>query len=577
VVLCPNHQCLQPSFDADAAQCQHCGAHLKILNRYEVVKLLATESRITQTYEVWDAETRTSKILKIVHSERTEFLEPLMAAAIVLRQIHTPTPVPGIPIAENDSFFNWKIRPDLPESFCLVVSKIEGITLSRWLQKGHQLSQSLAVDWLRQIVKLIEQFHRRDFIHRDLTPDNIVVQPSGQLGIIDFDTIQQMTWSVISYASTGGVGILAEQPYSLHPGTVGYIAPEQSEGRATFVSDFFSIGRTLIHLLTGIPPTALAVDLKTRKLIWRKKASKIDPLFADLIDRMTEPNPLDRPLHANWILNYLDKLPAKLKRRAILRSKFVRFTAVGLTGLALIPLVFGIRKTIANYYWLEGNRLQEISSYPAAKINYERALSWYENADIHSNLAMSCLLSEDVACAVKHFEAALKIDPNHERSNYNFANLLEDQGDFVQAKKHYKKATVPSSVESVRYLAINNLARLQILEGYPNQAIETIKPFLNQTNDIHILAAFYKNLGWAALQKRSFNQANEWLKKSLQLDTNRTDTHCLLAQVKRQQGRLKEAIPLEVDCLTMPTEASPEVEEFKLQILQRMNLLQKQF
>jgi serine/threonine protein kinase len=55
----------------------------------------------------------------------------------------------------------------------------------------------------------------------------------------------------------------------------GYSPPEQMNGQAVLQSDFFALGRTFVHLLTGISPLELPKDSKTGCLLWRKQAPKI--------------------------------------------------------------------------------------------------------------------------------------------------------------------------------------------------------------------------------------------------------------------------------------------------------------
>ncbi len=80
-------------------------------------------------------------------------------------------------------------------------------------------------------------------IHRDLTPDNIVVKDDGTLVVIDFGAANEFIGN-----STG-----------TFVGKQCYISPEQFRGKAVPQSDIYALGCTLHYLLTGSDPQALSV------------------------------------------------------------------------------------------------------------------------------------------------------------------------------------------------------------------------------------------------------------------------------------------------------------------------------
>ena len=63
-------------------------------------------------------------------------------------------------------------------------------------------------------------------------------------------------------------------------GTPGYAAPEQIKGAALPQSDFYGLGRTLIHLLTGKHPQELPKNTETGEISWREEASQVSVSFA---------------------------------------------------------------------------------------------------------------------------------------------------------------------------------------------------------------------------------------------------------------------------------------------------------
>ncbi|MBK9279181.1 MAG: serine/threonine protein kinase [Candidatus Obscuribacter sp.] len=109
-------------------------------------------------------------------------------------------------------------------------------------QKGPQ-SQSSVLDWAIQIAQALEYLHhwQPPIMHRDLTPENIVLKNDGTIVIIDFGASNQflgtMTGTIIGKQS--------------------YMAPEQYQGKANCQSDVYSFGATLHFLLTGKDPVPL--------------------------------------------------------------------------------------------------------------------------------------------------------------------------------------------------------------------------------------------------------------------------------------------------------------------------------
>ena len=153
------------------------------------------------------------------------------------------------------------------------MEKIEGQDLTQWLAENGPLLQTQALTWLKQLIEILAQVHQQGLLHRDIKPSNIMLRPDGQLVLIDF--------GVVGVGEQGITGV----------GTFAYSAPEQIIGKAVVQSDFFALGRTFVHLLTGIPPTELPPQPNTDRLMWRDRAPEISAPLADLIDDMLDPVP----------------------------------------------------------------------------------------------------------------------------------------------------------------------------------------------------------------------------------------------------------------------------------------------
>jgi serine/threonine-protein kinase len=121
---------------------------------------------------------------------------------------------------------------------------IEGENLGQWLEKSDRLPWKDALEVALQVTKGLEYSHKHGIVHRDIKPDNILVdKDSGLAKILDLGLVKRDKDRGVASKAGGTVGT----PY--------YIAPEQAraetvDGRA----DIYSLGATLWHLLVGVVP-----------------------------------------------------------------------------------------------------------------------------------------------------------------------------------------------------------------------------------------------------------------------------------------------------------------------------------
>ncbi|MEI6897662.1 MAG: bifunctional protein-serine/threonine kinase/phosphatase [Psychromonas sp.] len=140
-----------------------------------------------------------------------------------------------------------KILPNIENSPFLyhICEYIEGITLRQWMQKNPHPPLNLVCDIIKKIVTAVRVLQRSSMVHRDLKPENIMISACGSITLIDFGTIQIDGLDEIS------APIDTEVPV----GTLDYIAPEYlNEGKATSLSDLFSIAVIAYELLSGELP-----------------------------------------------------------------------------------------------------------------------------------------------------------------------------------------------------------------------------------------------------------------------------------------------------------------------------------
>ncbi|WP_017719551.1 serine/threonine-protein kinase [Kamptonema formosum] len=546
---CFNPNCPQPDDPLNAGQlmCGNCGSELLLQNRYRGIQLLG-KGGFGQTFEVDDGGT--PKVLKILTNHCSKAVTLFQREAAVLMRLHHP----GIPKVERDGYFTALGRGSRQPLHCLVMEKIEGQDLEKWLaSRGNQpIAPEQAIDWLKQLVEILVVLHQEQYFHRDIKPANIMLKPDGRLVLIDFGAVREVTDTYLGKVGAGKNGT--------NIGSAGYRAPEQSDGKAVPQSDFFALGRTFVHLLTGKHPVELNDDAETGELIWRDIAwgfhgrNRVSESLADLIDWLMATARGKRPQSAEIILECLEAIGAggagvpvcspavepvshppqtggqqdgHLTR---LRAIAVK---VGLAASLLLGLVGGFR--------LASPRIAFVLNENGHKNYLEKR---YESAEFN-------------------FRSALKFYPAQNMTRYNLGATCEKRGNYACARSEYQTAI--QGDDSATPYASNNLGRLYITRYSDNNAaIKWLKLGLQKAIDDSLKSDLHKNIGWAYVRETRYSEAKPHLEKALELKAESAPAHCLLAQVLDAEGNTQGARVEWKKCQTAdPNDQRPEVEAWR--------------
>jgi serine/threonine protein kinase len=128
----------------------------------------------------------------------------------------------------------------------LVLEYLPGKNLRQIVKQSGAQTETIVLAWAAQIVDILHYLHELEppLVHRDLTPDNILLKNDGKIAVIDFGAANE-------YLGTATGTLIGKQSY---------ISPEQFKGKATPKSDIYALGSTLFFLLTGDDPEALSVS-----------------------------------------------------------------------------------------------------------------------------------------------------------------------------------------------------------------------------------------------------------------------------------------------------------------------------
>jgi serine/threonine protein kinase len=215
---------------------------------------------------------------------------------------------------------------------------IEGQTLAQWMTDHPAPDIEKVRNIVEQIARGLQALHRQEMLHQDLRPNNIMIDQSGTVKLIDFGSVR-----------VAGISETARADAQEHIlGTAQYTAPEYFLGEAgTTRSDLFSLGVITYQMLSGRLPYGTNVAKTStrseqRKLVYKSVITDKSPVPAWVdyaIKKAVHPDPLKRQDELSGFLYDLrHPSPAFLRRERaplIERSPVMFWKSVSLV-LALI-------------------------------------------------------------------------------------------------------------------------------------------------------------------------------------------------------------------------------------------------
>jgi hypothetical protein len=292
--------------------------------------------------------------IKLLHreiSEEEDQLERFRREARAAARLSHPNLVGVIDAGEDDG------RP------YIVFEYIEGRTLKRRIQEEGGLPVDEAVAYAIEIGRGLTAAHARKLVHRDVKPQNVLIDPDGRAKVTDFGIARSLESKGLT--ATGRV-----------LGTTDYVSPEQAMGEDVDErSDVYSLGVVLYEMLTGEVPfraeTQVGVAMKHVNEPMpdvQVKRPEVSAHLASVVDRATTKDPRDRYTTVAEMVrdleqtleveaarrggttgeatSVLDSVPKSRRRLGGRRRASGLGIAMGIVGIALIvaALIFGSRE-----------------------------------------------------------------------------------------------------------------------------------------------------------------------------------------------------------------------------------------
>lgn len=286
--------------------CTTCGEPLPLnsgeilVNRYRIISQLG-QGGFGRTYLAEDLIHSHQKCVVKEFAPQVEEAEELKKAkelfdreADVLRQLKHPQ-IPG---------FHSSLQPKLgtKDFFFLVQDYVDGDTyfdLSvKKQERGENFTEAEVIELLKNILPVLSYIHGKDVIHRDISPDNLMLRRSDNLPVlIDFGAVKQLPASKGFWFTQ-----LAANRTIL--GKKGYAPEEQlRQGKVFPSSDLYSLAVTALVLVTGKEPQKLYDSYQGN---WRWGEIKISPQFVSILKKMLSYKPSDRYPLAEHVLKDLE-------------------------------------------------------------------------------------------------------------------------------------------------------------------------------------------------------------------------------------------------------------------------------
>jgi serine/threonine protein kinase len=257
--------------------------------RYRVVERLGAGG-MADVYSAEDEQLGRRVALKLLYrhlAENGSFVERFRREASSAAGLQHPNIVGIFDRGEWDS------------TYYIAMELIRGRTLKDVIRERGPAPPEAAVDVVLQILRAARYAHQRGIVHRDIKPQNVMIDEEGRVKVTDFGIARA---GASDMTETGSV-----------MGTAQYLSPEQAQGRSVDArSDLYSIGIVLYEMLTGVVPfdaespvTVALKQVSERAVPPRERNPAVPPALDAVVMRALEKDPARRYQSADAFIEAL--------------------------------------------------------------------------------------------------------------------------------------------------------------------------------------------------------------------------------------------------------------------------------
>ena len=257
------------------------------------------DGHYSQIYRVLEPDTQREMALKVLLPHAAESKYHLQAIAREARIC--------MRLSHRNIIKGYRFFPEARYPF-FVMEYFRGQNLRVRIYHHHDVVYNQPIKIIRQIAEGLAYAHGKRIVHKDLKPENVLVDNRGQVKIIDFALAEEMRprW----WASLLGRKRIA--------GTRSYMAPEQIRGQELDPrTDIYALGATIYEMMCRRPPfTAdtpdelLAKHLREEAVPMRMRNPEVSEGLNQLVLKMLAKDPEDRPVNMGAVLEMLAEIEA---------------------------------------------------------------------------------------------------------------------------------------------------------------------------------------------------------------------------------------------------------------------------
>ncbi len=508
-------------------------------NRYEILEELG-KGGMGEVYKVNDKKLDEEMALKVLKPEiaaNKEMIERFKNELKYARKIAHRNVCKMYDLNEEE------------ETPYITMEYVKGEDLKSYIRKEERIKEEEAIVLAKQVCGGLVEAHRLGVVHRDLKPQNIMIDKDGDIKVMDFGIARSVEAAGVTQS-----GVII--------GTPDYMSPEQAEGEeADQRSDIYALGVILYEMVTGSVPfkgdTALSVVLKHKAQLPQDPKTLI-PDISDNLSRLIlicmEKERERRYQTAEALLDDLHNIEDGLPLRTKIRPRRQTFAVTLIRKKLFIPSLFVALAVIAVVIWhpwsprKEGEKLpakpslsgiQKLAVLPFANIKSDAqndylgfaladqitgALAYVKNVLVRPSSAVRQYQNQEVD--VLTAGENLKVDFIVMGHYLQEANVVRLNIELVSVHSNEMIWREPIEVRYENVFELQDIVTKKVIDGLRTQFFQDERRRIQTDVPQNPLAYEYylRSISYP-LSNEGDQLAKEMLKKSIELDSNFAPTY----------------------------------------------------